>query len=58
MPCYVTEKQLIAMRRQCKHQDEIEYIDAMLEKYYGGYGLYSLVPEANPNNNEQHNQLQ
>ena len=54
MPCKVTEEQLLAMRRQCKHQDEIEYINAMLEKYYGGYGLYSLVPQLKPNSNETH----
>ena len=52
MPCKVTEEQLIAMRRQCKHQDDIDYIDAMLEKYYGGYGLYTLIPKLQNNDQE------
>ena len=54
MPDKVTEQQLIAMRRQCKHQDDIEYIEAMLEKYYGGYGLYSLAPQLNPQNSDSY----
>ena len=43
MPCKVTKEQLEQMRRECDSFEALEYINAMLEKYYGDYGLYTLT---------------
>ena len=48
MPCKVTKEQLEQMRRECDSMDALEYINAMLEKYYGDYGLYTLTRNSRP----------
>ena len=43
MACKVTREQLEQMRRQCDSLEALEYVNSMLEKYYGNYGLYTLT---------------
>lgn len=54
MPCKITEEQLVNMIDSTQDQDGKDYLIAMYEKYFGGWGLYALAGKINHDLRSQH----
>ncbi len=54
MPCKVTEEQMVQMIRTTQDDEQREYLIAMFEKYYGGWGLYTIAPQLAPVEKKSH----